>query len=1008
MRVAVIGGGPSGIVTLKYLVAAHQSLQCEPIEVWLFEYQPQIGGAFAARVYEEAELVSSKQLTTFSDFRHDGPEDFLSPERYVQYLQDYCTHFKLWPHIMLRTRVLAVERQSWGGHVITYAPNGSQTPLRWQCDAVAVCSGLHVEPNIPHIDGIENVPLVIHSSRFKRRKQFGFDKTVMVIGSGETAADVAYLAVTAPTRRVVMCHRDGFHMAPKRNPGPILLPILGRKPDCKEPGIPIDVSRANLFDTTYVHPILRNSMLLWEYYHYYIKTLLWLSSGTTTGMDQWVGAISPERHHPSRIFFNKSDKICPYISLPYRPKIPSWRLWLFALRSAFKEIIKPDIIVLCTGYKQSFPFFNTRQKGGGQAYPVPSEANVRGIWKRDEPTIGFIGFLRPSLGAIPPLAEMQAQLWTVNLLARHKIPRALVPEDEMHYRLHPLPGARINYGVDHESYAYQLAMDMDSAPGLTDMLRLLSFNLNSGRLLIIWALGAHFNTKFRLQGPWEWHGAQELLASAEFWQTITRRPLFFDTGHFAVSLLPILIFGPISGIVFLYAIMLDLGRRLYQGCRAALEEETGFIKSLHIEMGTPLFWAPKMGAQPKRLRQLQQQISPRKRIQSAKKLTALEAIANGGSAKKAARDWGVRGQLFTIACMEKQLTEWILIQDALGLPPTHSQIRQFAQRMLAVKGDHTPLGKHWMQAFLRRNPAILAIKPENRYNMDEAGIMEGLGENGLVVGSAEKRSVQKKTPGSRVWTSFIECVSAAGTFLPPPVIFKGKSVQQQWFPEDLSTFSDWQFTATKNGWTSDQTAVEWLEKGFIPKNPPTRPFGAKTASIDGHGSHETVDFMYLCYQHQIHLLFLPPHTSHVLQPLDLSVFSALKHYYRKQVGFLSLLTDSSPVGKQNFLSCYQKAREQALTVSNIKGGWKATGLWPQQTQKNAKNVANAFNSHLPTSDWQSDTSQIAWKITKGFDEKDGLLAKAQLQIQALETQLAAVKPKKEEGGHEPEFEVRQY
>ncbi|KID59552.1 hypothetical protein MAN_10596, partial [Metarhizium hybridum] len=34
--------------------------------------------------------------------------------------------------------------------------------------------------------------------------------------------------------------------------------------------------------------------------------------------------------------------------------------------------------------------------------------------------------------------------------------------------------------------------------------------------------------------------------------------------------------------------------------------------------------------------------------------------------------------------------------------------------------------------------------------MDEAGIVEGLGENGLVVGSSEGRSVQKKTPGSRV------------------------------------------------------------------------------------------------------------------------------------------------------------------------------------------------------------------------------------------------------------------
>ncbi|KAM4063872.1 Tc5 transposase DNA-binding domain-containing protein [Hirsutella rhossiliensis] len=98
--------------------------------------------------------------------------------------------------------------------------------------------------------------------------------------------------------------------------------------------------------------------------------------------------------------------------------------------------------------------------------------------------------------------------------------------------------------------------------------------------------------------------------------------------------------------------------------------------------------------------------------------SALEAIANGGSAKKAARDWGVlRATLYNrmhghecrkdafsalqrlYQTQEKQLTEWILIQDALGLPPTHSQIRQFAQRMLAVKGDHTPLGKHWMQAF---------------------------------------------------------------------------------------------------------------------------------------------------------------------------------------------------------------------------------------------------------------------------------------------------------------------
>ncbi|KAM4064340.1 DDE superfamily endonuclease [Hirsutella rhossiliensis] len=216
--------------------------------------------------------------------------------------------------------------------------------------------------------------------------------------------------------------------------------------------------------------------------------------------------------------------------------------------------------------------------------------------------------------------------------------------------------------------------------------------------------------------------------------------------------------------------------------------------------------------------------------------------------------------------------------------------------------------------------------------MDEAGIMEGLGENGLVVGSAEKRSVQKKTPGSRVWTSFIECVSAAGTFLPPLVIFKGKSVQQQWFPEDLSTFSDWQFTATKNGWTSDQTAVEWLEKVFIPRTQPPDPSERRLLVLDGHGSHETVDFM---------------------------------------------------VAGKRRIAWSTPRRSQDLKVQVVQ--------------------FNQLDDDVPTK------RLLFRKITKGFDEKDGLLAKAQLQIQALETQLAAVKPKKkEEGGHEPEFEVRQY
>lgn len=99
--------------------------------------------------------------------------------------------------------------------MVGYQPDGAPNICEWECDAVAVCSGLHLTPSIPHIPGIERVQMVMHSSDFQARKQFGVGKTVLVIGSGETGADIAYLAVTSSTRRVIMSHRNGFHLAPK-------------------------------------------------------------------------------------------------------------------------------------------------------------------------------------------------------------------------------------------------------------------------------------------------------------------------------------------------------------------------------------------------------------------------------------------------------------------------------------------------------------------------------------------------------------------------------------------------------------------------------------------------------------------------------------------------------------------------------------------------------------------------------------------------------------------------
>ena len=138
--------------------------------------------------------------------------------------------------------------------------------------------------------------------------------------------------------------------------------------------------------------------------------------------------------------------------------------------------------------------------------------------------------------------------------------------------------------------------------------------------------------------------------------------------------------------------------------------------------------------------------------------------------------------------------------------------------------------------------------------------------------------------------------------------------------------------------------------------------------------------MWECFLNNIHLLFLPPHSSHVLQPLDLSVYSPLKHAYRKQLGFLSLLTDSTPVGKRNFLLCYRKARIDALTAINIKARWQASGLWPVRMAKPLMSRLLLENSNkpvdptskpsgkVPVLEWNQDGSFIVWETPKKSED----------------------------------------
>ena len=134
-------------------------------------------------------------------------------------------------------------------------------------------------------------------------------------------------------------------------------------------------------------------------------------------------------------------------------------------------------------------------------------------------------------GAIPPLTEFQAQLWVLRIL--NLLPQANLqhlspsfdPVAEDWYKLNKRPGARVRHGVDHETYAYQLALDIGSAPSALQVLQ------HGWKVFIVWACGANFNTKFRLVGPWKWEGAQEVMET-EMWELITRRPFMWGESSF--------------------------------------------------------------------------------------------------------------------------------------------------------------------------------------------------------------------------------------------------------------------------------------------------------------------------------------------------------------------------------------------------------------------------------------------------------------------------------------------
>src|SRR6266480_3308906 len=96
---------------------------------------------------------------------------------------------------------------------------------------------------------------------------------------------------------------------------------------------------------------------------------------------------------------------------------------------------------------------------------------------------------------------------------------------------------------------------------------------------------------------------------------------------------------------------------------------------------------------------------------------------------------------------------------------------------------------------------------------------------------------------------------------------------------------------------------------------------------DGHGSHVTADFIRHCREHNIVLLILPPHSSHLTQPLDVAVFGPLKKAMAAELQHI-IHTEVLRIQKAECMNAYVRARARAFSSSNILSAFSGAGLFP--------------------------------------------------------------------------------
>lgn len=185
---------------------------------------------------------------------------------------------------------------------------------------------------------------------------------------------------------------------------------------------------------------------------------------------------------------------------------------------------------------------------------------------------------------------------------------------------------------------------------------------------------------------------------------------------------------------------------------------------------------------------------------------------------------------------------------------------------------------------------------------------------------AEKGARRVHSIGNEHGENVTKCANAVGTVVSPMILFNGKKQKKKW-ADNLPSGSV--IMMTDKGSMTQVVFVAWLKHFAKYKSP-----GTNVLVFDGAKCHLSYDIVDIAEQLNIVLYGLPSNTTHELQPLDKAVFRSFEINRDAELSHYWFNHSDRALTKQRFAEVFTPVWDRSLTPTNIKSGFKATGLYP--------------------------------------------------------------------------------